>query len=429
MKLSVKFIAVICSSILALSSFQLAANAQDIGTGSLRGDVNGNLSVQVHDATELQKLLVQNDVVFDLDICDVNFDEKVNIKDATCIQRMISGLPYETQPTETVTSEPETVVPTEIPTTPVVTSKTSTQPMYYSDFTTSLAYRSYTDFQKLYVDKYTSVMPGMKKTVVGNAECSTMTPQAICFAKNYMLITAYDSSEVCNSVIYVMSNTNYSDRQFITSIVLPTKGHLGGIAFDGSYVWLSNGSKVSSISYTKLNEAVERATNTGSQSVEIDFDTTVPVLTTASFMTYYDGLLWVGAFHLTDTPDMYAYEISSDKTTLTKKYRMTVPNRTQGVAFKNGYLMVSRSYSRYTTSTNYISQLRIYKPSWDTPTSAGFIYKNDAVKSITLPPMSEGIIMGSTYMYNIFESCSNTYKECLFPVDRIVAYKISDVIA
>ena len=94
MKLSVKFIAVICSSILALSSFQLAANAQDIGTGSLRGDVNGNLSVQVHDATELQKLLVQNDVVFDLDICDVNFDEKVNIKDATCIQRLILGLIY-----------------------------------------------------------------------------------------------------------------------------------------------------------------------------------------------------------------------------------------------------------------------------------------------------------------------------------------------
>ena len=61
------------------------------------------------------------------------------------------------------------------------------------------------------------------------------------------------------------------------------------------------------------------------------------------------------------------------------KYRMTVPDRTQGACFKNGYLVLSRSYSRYHTSGDYISQLRIYKPSFDAPTAEGLIYKNDAL--------------------------------------------------
>ncbi len=473
MRFSRKLIAVLCSVMLSLTGFQLIVNAEDAVTSSLLGDVNGDLVVQIDDATELQKLLVTSDPMFDLSICDINYDEKVNIKDATCIQKMLAGLPYETQPTEPLvtepiteisttvpteeptesstatepteqptttpitepttveptTVEPTTVMPTEPPTTiPVVTSKTSTAPMYYTDFTTSPAYKTYSDFKNLYVAKYTGVMPGMEKTVVGTAECGTMTPQGICFAKDYMLISAYDSSGECNSVIYVISNTTYTDRQFVTSIVLPINGHVGGIAFDGSYVWVSNGEAVSSISYTRLNEAVEWAASYGVQSVELDFDTTVSVLTTASFMTYYDGLLWVGQFNLTEDDNMYSYEISEDRKTLTKKNRMTVPNRTQGIAFKNGYLVVSRSYSRYTTSKNYISQLRVYQPSWDSPTEAGFIYKNTAIKSITLPPMSEGIIIGSTYVYNIFESCSTTYKECLYPVDRIVAYKFSEVI-
>ena len=237
--------------------------------------------------------------------------------------------------------------------------------------------------------------------------------------------------EVSTVYFIVISNSDYANRKYLVTLVLPIKGHVGGIAFDGSHVWVANEEQVSSISYDTLSSTINSAVNAGQTSINISFSTTCSVLTTASFMTYYDGYLWVGKFMYQGDGDgnMYAYTISSDKKTLTMKYRMTVPDRTQGACFKNGYLVLSRSYSRYHTSGDYISQLRIYQPSFDAPTAEGLIYKNDAIKVVTLPPMTEGLVAGETYVYNIFESCATKYKACSYPVDRIVAYKFTELVA
>ena len=273
-------------------------------------------------------------------------------------------------------------------------------------------------------------MPGVTSTDINGKTCKTMVPQGICIAKDYLLISAYDSNGKYKSVLYVMSNSEPSNRKYVMTLVLPISGHVGGIAFDGSYVWVANGKSVSSIKYSTLKSKVTSAVSAKKSSVSISFSTTCSVLTQASFMTYYDNLLWVGLFTEKGQGDgnMYGYKISSDRKKLTKKYRMTVPDRTQGACFKDGYLFLSRSYSRNVGSSTYISQMRIYKPSFSKPTSAGLIYKNDAKKTITLPPMSEGIVAGSTYVYNIFESCATKYKSCKYPVDRIVAYKFDALI-
>lgn len=309
-------------------------------------------------------------------------------------------------------------------------TSTSTSPRYYKDFKTSPAYKKYTSFAKLYQSKYTSVMPGVTSTDVNGSTCKNMVPQGIAIAKDYLLISAYDSDGKYKSVLYAMSNAEPSNRKYVMTVVLPISGHVGGIAFDGSYVWVANGKSVSSINYDTLHSTITSAVSAGKSSVSISFSTTCSVLTQASFMTYYDNLLWVGLFTDKGAGDgnMYAYKISSDRKSLTKKYRMTVPDRTQGVCFKDGYLLLSRSYSRNVSSSTYISQMRIYKPSFSSPTSEGLIYKNDAKKTITLPPMSEGVVAGSTYVYNIFESCATKYKSCKYPVDRIVAYKFESLI-
>ena len=309
-------------------------------------------------------------------------------------------------------------------------TSTSTGAKYYKDFTKSPAYKKYTKFAKLYQSKYTSIMPGVTSTDINGKTCKTMVPQGICIAKDYLLISAYDSNGKYKSVLYVMSNSEPSNRKYVMTLVLPISGHVGGIAFDGSYVWVANGKSVSSIKYSTLKSKVTSAVSAKKSSVSISFSTTCSVLTQASFMTYYDNLLWVGLFKEKGQGDgnMYGYKISSDRKKLTKKYRMTVPDRTQGACFKDGYLFLSRSYSRNVGSSTYISQMRIYKPSFSKPTSAGLIYKNDAKKTITLPPMSEGIVAGSTYVYNIFESCATKYKSCKYPVDRIVAYKFDALI-
>ncbi|MGN1113270.1 MAG: hypothetical protein ACI4RP_08700, partial [Acutalibacteraceae bacterium] len=299
------------------------------------------------------------------------------------------------------------------------------------------AFTNYTEFANLYNFTYSKPMPGMVNTNVNGTDCKTMTPQGICFAKDYMLVSAYDSSGTCNSIIYVISNTDLKNRKFLTSLVLPIKTHVGGIAFDGSSVWVSNGKKASSISYTSLNSKVKSAVSAGKQSISISFSTTCSILTESSFMTYYNNMLWIGEFKEKDKGEgkMYAYTISSTKKTLTKKYLMTVPDRTQGVCFKDGYLIASRSYCRSLTATQYISQFRVYKPSFSSPSSTGQIYKNTAVKVITLPPMAEGIVAGSTYVYTVYESAATKYAtgsdgngKCLYPVDRIVASKFADII-
>ncbi len=314
---------------------------------------------------------------------------------------------------------------------------TNTGARIYSDFTTSPAYKNYSAFKGLYNKTYTTVMPGMKNTNVNGTNCTTMVPQGICFAKDYMLVSAYDSAGKCKSVIYVISNTDTKNRKFVATLVLPVKTHVGGLAFDGSYVWVSNDKKVSSIKYTTLESKINTAKANSNKSTSVAFTTTCSVLTQSSFMTYYDGRLWVGEFKEKGAGDgnMYAYTISSDRKKLTKKYRMTVPDRTQGVCFKDGYLVVSRSYSRKTSSSTYISQLRVYKPSFSSPASDGLIKKNTAKKTITLPPMVEGLVVGSTYMYSIYESCANKYYtgsdgkgKCSAPVDRIVAFKFANVI-
>lgn len=315
---------------------------------------------------------------------------------------------------------------------------TNTGARIYSNFKTSPAYKNYSQFKSLYNATYTTVMPGMKNTNVNGTNCTTMVPQGICFAKDYMLVSAYDSLEKCNSVLYVISNTDTKNRKFVATLVLPVKSHVGGIAFDGSYVWITNnGKKVSSIKYTTLVSKINAAKANSNKSTSIAFTTTCSVLTQSSFMTYYDGRLWVGEFKEKGAGDgnMYAYTISSDRKKLTKKYRMTVPDRTQGVCFKDGYLVVSRSYSRKPTGKTYISQLRVYKPSFSSPAKDGLIKKNSCRKTITLPPMVEGLVVGSTYMYSIYESCATKYYtgnygggKCPAPVDRIVAFKFRDVV-
>jgi uncharacterized repeat protein (TIGR02543 family) len=318
---------------------------------------------------------------------------------------------------------------------PAAAVTTSSSARIYSDFTKSPAYKKYKDFADLYVSKYSIPVPGLAHTDVNGTDCTTMVPQGICFADDYLILSAYDSNGSCNSVLYVISNTDGKSRQYLMTIVLPTKAHVGGIAFDGTYLWIANGKNVSSIKYSTLDSTVTAAVAAKKKSVSVQFHSTCAAATTASFLTYHDGMLWIGEFK--DKGDssgrMYSYVVSSNGKSLIKKYYITLPDRVQGACFKEGYLILSRSYSRNTSSSSYTSQLRVYKIS--KPSSNGNIKKNSVVKTIDLPPMVEGIVAGSTYMYTLFESSATKYYkgtdgkgECKYPVDRIVAFKFADFI-
>ena len=315
-------------------------------------------------------------------------------------------------------------------------ASTTTSARIYSNFKKSPAYKNFSEFKNLYVDSNSSIIPGLKNTNVNGVDCSTMVPQGITAAKDYMFIAAYDSEDVCNSVIYVLSNTDVKNRKYLTTFILPNKPHSGGMGFDGSYVCLANGSSLSSFSYATLDKKIKWAVENKKKYVNISYHSTIKVATTASFMTCYDGTLFVGKFTKmgNDTAKMYAYSYSSDRKKLTKKYYMDMPDRTQGVCFKDGYMVISRSWETTTTEKDYISQLRVYKPKLSKVTN-GVVSKGSLLKTITMPPMCEGLTLYGSYMYSGFESAATQYYKgtgsmaaCEYPVDRIVAYKWANVI-
>lgn len=318
---------------------------------------------------------------------------------------------------------------------PAEAVNTSTSARLYPDFTTSAAYRKYVEFADLYIDQYAVPVPGLAHTDVSGRDCTTMVPQGICFAKDYMIVSAYDSDGRCNSVLYVLSNQDSKNRTHLMTLVLPTKAQVGGVAFDGTYLWIANGRAVSTIDYSSLVRCVSTAVAGKKKSVPVSFRSTCATDITASFLTCSDGLLWVGESK--DKGDssgkMYAYEVSPDGKMLTVKYCVGLPDRTQGACFRDGYLILSRSHNRNISGSGYISELRIYQ--YSKSGSDVTIVKNSTVKVVKLPPMVKGVVAGDTCLYTLYESAATQYcygtdgeGKCKYPVDRIAAFKLEDLL-
>ena len=153
---------------------------------------------------------------------------------------------------------------------------------------------------------------------------------------------------------------------------------------------------------------------------------TCPVSDTASYVAYYKGKLWVGAYNEKVKKYMYGYTINN-KTgmpSLTLTNRILMPNRTQGVAFTSGgKMLVSRSCQTDKGKSGFMSCLDTYKPTWNLNKKT--IKKNKRKKSVPLPPMNEGIAISGAYTYIIYESPA--FAECAAPVDRITAFKTKKI--
>lgn len=302
------------------------------------------------------------------------------------------------------------------------TSKTAKKYSTKTKFKASPAYKTYKKTKAALNYSKSFAIPGIKTTNVGGFSCTTMVPQGICLAGSYFLITAYDYKNIDYSVIYVVSR---SSKSYITTIVLPSKAKVGGIAYDGTNVWVSKGKAVASFPYSVITEAV----NNGKAYTNLSAYRSVYNLSaTASYMGYYDGVLWIGKFSQSSSM-MTGYNITNKSTlpSLVKTNTMQVPGKTQGITFdSDGIMILTRSYRTKKAKSGYISQVRTYKPSYHTPSVNGKILKNTALKTTTLPPMAEGVAIYGTYTYTLFSS--SYYKSCKYPVDRVLALKTNKLI-
>lgn len=301
---------------------------------------------------------------------------------------------------------------------------TSTAAKYYSTkakFKKSPAYMDYKAFKKNVLYNRSYVLPGMKITNNGGFNSTNMVPQSVAFAGSYMLISAYDKAGEQESVIYIMDK---STRKYMTSLILPHRGHVGGMAYDGKNLWITYGKNLQCIKYSVIQDAVKSG---GAYKEIYTFTTQAAMPDTASFVTYYKKRIWVGTYHQSSKKYMYGYSISNKSATpvLKKTNKMLLPNRTQGIAVaSSGKLLISRSCQTRKGKSGFLCQLDIYKPTWKL--TAASVKKNKKKKTVQMPPMNEGIALSGAYTYIVFESPA--FSDCIAPVDRVTAFKTTELV-
>lgn len=282
-------------------------------------------------------------------------------------------------------------------------------------FTQLSFFSKYVNYDKSYI------IPGLVTTNVNGFSSTTMCPQGITFAGDYLLQTAYDISDEENSVIYVMDKTT---KELLTTLILPSKTHAGGICFDGLNVWVPTGKRVSSIPFTDIEAAVAN----GQPYSLITYTTTCVLDNTVSFMTYYQEKLWVGTYNELEETYMYSYTIENKDTvpTLTQTDTIAMPTRVQGVAFtKKGTLILSRSCQLHKDLRGYMRQIDLYQPDFENVTD-GIIELGELINTVEMPSMNEGIAINGSYLYVTYETAA--FKDSAYKMDRICAFKLSSLL-
>jgi hypothetical protein len=326
--------------------------------------------------------------------------------------REYNGAVYDSPASDLITIQMQAIAPTSTEAKLFPTEK---------DFLNSWSYNNVPFFSK-YVDYSRSyIIPGLITTNVGGFASKDMCPQGLTFAGKYLLMSAYDIKAEENSVIYVMDKAT---KELLTTLILPSKPHAGGLCYDGFNVWVTDGSKVSSILYSDIAAAA----SSGMPYVYVNYNTVNPLGITTSFAAYYDNKLWVGTYNELQTTKMYSYTISNKKTSpvLTKTDTIIMPTRVQGIAFTSvGTLILSRSCQLYYGLRGYMRQIDIYRPDYS-KTVDGVIQLGNLVSSVSMPSMNEGIAISGNYLYVTFES--GAFEKSTYKMDRISAFKLSDLV-
>lgn len=344
---------------------------------------------------------------------------------------------------------------------------------------------TYCDVDRVMRDSY--VIPGLKMTRTLDADgnlctCTTMTPQGVCVAGRYLLVSAYCHDRVHDSVIY---RIGLRSHRLEGVIVLDGTPHVGGLAYDAKHdrVWMcgyregkNGGATVSSLKASAW-EYYDASRADGPCAVERTYY--IPTLAHASFLTVKGDRLYVGDFSDTrrSRTTIQAFDIEKggtlrqadrdetmadlqkvrsdgyleseeglepeDDTVDVRNTRvmrhvvkdaarshgdMPVPvdgalinGQAQGMALVRDLCLLSQSYG--------LRDSRLRVMAWD-----GGAWNNDlrnaqAWATFILPPMMEETEVSGGRLYLCFESGAEAYRwqDCA-RVDRVLVLRLKDVV-
>lgn len=333
-----------------------------------------------------------------------------------------------------------------------------------TQFATSTGFRYDGDFRKS-LEKFPALgrissaatfgIPGLARTKGDDGICDCMTPQGICVAGPYVLITSY-----CNinkyrdelerhaekggnpalleearqhkqhkTVIYVVDKETL---EHIATVSLPDYTHAGGISFDGTFVWVAkdNDRKMSAVLFSEL----ERVIHYGFGSVR--YITTVNVKCQASFSITYRDMMWVGNTFSKTMGTLVGFRVRNvlGIPRLTRVGEIEMPVLAQGAMLADvgdkTLLAISVSGGRVNPSVVHRYEVDFSK------FEAGKVLKLEDCKDLgplELPPMMEEITIDpeTRNVYTQFESASSPYaavegNPCKAIVDRVCVSTLED---
>ena len=302
-------------------------------------------------------------------------------------------------------------------------------------------------FARVNTEKFAPYTPLFPTPAVENG----YVPQGLCCleAAGVYVLSAYHETQP--SVLVLV---DAADGARLKTLALtqadgqPFTGHVGGVATDGKWIYVTDGACVQRLAVSAVLQAADGETLPLTESFLTDLR--------CSFLSCDGGYLYAGEFYnftrdgAYDTdPDHWrrvtfferyyarccAYPLAAlDKafeaeTVAVPEYVITLPDRVQGLArMADGSLRLSLSYGR-----NNPSCLLTYSDvtAWDPDGSVlygeervpiYYLYQKACTARAELPPMLEGIAAFNGQTVGVFESCAAKYADSAFPVDAVCSF-------
>lgn len=321
-----------------------------------------------------------------------------------------------------------------VPTSAAAAGSNYTQVPVVTDDTNADGTAASDAYKKAYPDYMANAAPDV--VLPGLTDGENLVPQGIAYwaAKNWLLVSyyvdKYDSANAGAAVIAALDlNTNQTVGvyKFTKADGSAFTAHMGGIAVGTYNLYYTDGHHgIGYIPLTELTAETKTISISVGESVSI---ASINNGAETSYLSMSNGLLWTGNFYNKDYSKvpgkylsmMYGYEISGTDSAsefaslkaiaADPTYVVAAPDsvdQIQGVAYRNGQIILSRSYGRKNASYLTIYSCTLDKSSTvDNPTVL-----SDKIKEVKSLPMSEGITLAGTNMlYNLFESGAAYYRE------------------
>ena len=282
------------------------------------------------------------------------------------------------------------------------------------------------------------VIPGLRQGAV---------PQGLSYSNKYNLIfiSCYFDKHIPSvvSVIDRSNNTTMGTFALKESVNSFHYGHVGGLTVNDNFVWVSSNEKLYKY---KISDTIKSAPSRVLVPISV-----TETETKASFVTYYQKVLFVGEFaygskyktknsHHTENRNglkhyawVCGYNVNKERNGV--KYILSIRQKVQGICITDKTIFLSISYGRRNRSIIAIYKNPLKEEPHRTVTLENglkaplwYLDGKNIIREIDFPPMSEGITIIDGKLAVLPESGAEKYQSGgLGPLDHIILMNLEEL--